>query len=41
MLGLPVGDAIRKNGIGTTAHYRWKSEDGGLDASELRRTKEL
>ncbi|NBT36288.1 MAG: transposase, partial [Betaproteobacteria bacterium] len=39
--GLPVGDVIRKHGIITTTYYKWKSKYGGLDASELKRIKEL
>ena len=39
--GLPVGDVIRRHGISTTTYYKWKSKYGGLDASELKRIKEL
>ncbi len=38
---LPVGDVIRKHGISSASYYKWKAKYGGLDASELRRTKEL
>ena len=39
--GLPVGDVIRRHGISTTTYYKWKPKYGGLDASELKRIKEL
>ena len=39
--GLPVGDVIRRLGISTTTYYKWRSKYGGLDASELKRIKEL
>jgi len=39
--GLPVGEVIRKHGISTTTYYQWKSKYGGLEASELKRIKEL
>ena len=38
---VPVGDVIRRHGISTTTYYKWKSKHGGLDASELKRIKEL
>jgi len=39
--GLPVGDVIRKHGISSASYYKWKAKYGGLDASELKRIKEL
>ena len=39
--GFSVGDVIRRHGISTTTYYKWKSKYGGLDASELKRIKEL
>jgi putative transposase len=39
--GLPVGDMIRKHGISSASYYKWKAKYGGLDASELKRIKEL
>jgi putative transposase len=39
--GLPVGDVIRKHGISSAGYYKWKAKYGGLDASELKRIKEL
>ncbi len=40
-VGLPVGDVIRKHGISSASYYKWKAKYGGLDASELKRIKEL
>jgi putative transposase len=39
--GLSVQELCRKHGIRTAIYYNWKSKYGGLDASELRRIKEL
>jgi putative transposase len=39
--GLPVWDVIRKRGISSASYYKWKAKYGGLDASELKRIKEL
>ncbi len=39
--GLPVADVIRKHGISSARHYKWEAKYGGLDASELKRIKEL
>lgn len=39
--GLPVKDLCRQAGISTATYYQWKSKYGGLDASELKRVKEL
>ncbi|WP_244669462.1 transposase [Xanthomonas sp. A1809] len=39
--GGPVKDICRQAGISTTAYYQWKSKYSGLEASELRRVKEL
>jgi len=39
--GLPVGDVMRKHGISSASYYKWKAKYGGLDASELKRIKEL
>ena len=39
--GLPVGDLIPKHGISSASYYKWKAKYGGLDASELKRIKEL
>ncbi len=39
--GVPVKDLCRQSGISTATYYQWKSKYGGLEASELRRVKEL
>ena len=39
--GVPVKDICRQAGISAATYYAWKSKYGGLDASELRRVKEL
>ncbi len=39
--GVPVKDICRKHGISDATYYNWKSKYGGLDASELKRAKEL
>ena len=39
--GVPVKDICRQAGISTATYYPWKSKYGGLEASELRRVKEL
>ena len=39
--GLPVKDLCRQAGISVATYYQWKSKYGGLEASELRRVKEL
>ena len=36
-----MGDVIRKRGISSASYYKWKAKYGGLDASELKRIKEL
>jgi putative transposase len=39
--GVPVKDICRQAGISVPAYYKWKSKYGGLEASELRRVKDL
>jgi putative transposase len=39
--GVPVKDLCRQAGISVATYYQWKSKYGGLEASELRRVKEL
>ncbi len=39
--GIPVKDICRHAGISGATYYQWKSRYGGLEASELRRVKEL
>jgi len=38
---LQVRDICRKHGISDATYYNWKAKYGGLDASELKRLKEL
>ena len=39
--GVPVKDLCRQTGISTATYYLWKSKYGGMEASDLRRVKEL
>jgi len=39
--GKLVQEVCRKHGISSPTYYKWKSKYGGLDASELKRIKEL
>jgi len=39
--GRTVQDICREHGISPTTYYQWKSKYGGLEASELKRIKEL
>ena len=39
--GVPVKDLCRQAGISVPTYYKWKSKYGGLEASELRRVREL
>ena len=39
--GVPVKDVCRKHEISSATYYKWKSKYGGLDASDLKRLKEL
>lgn len=39
--GVPVKDICRQSGISVPTDYKWKSKYGGLEASELRRIKDL
>ncbi len=39
--GGTVKDLCRRHGISTAAYYQWKSKYGGLEASDLKRLKEL
>jgi putative transposase len=39
--GRKVDDLCRENGISNATFYNWKAKYGGMDASQLRRVKEL
>lgn len=39
--GMPVKDIVRKAGISEPTYYSWKSKYGGMEVSDLKRTKEL
>ncbi len=39
--GIPVKDVCRKYEISDATYYKWKSKYGGMEASDLKRMKEL
>lgn len=39
--GMKIDDICRQHGISNATYYNWKAKYGGLDASELKRIKEL
>jgi putative transposase len=39
--GVPIKDLCRQAGISQATYYQWKSKYGGLEASDLKRVKEL
>ena len=39
--GLPLEELIRKHGISKGTFYKWKAKYSGMDASALKRLKEL
>lgn len=39
--GQSVKEVCRKHGISDAMYYNWKAKYGGMDASELKRIKEL
>jgi putative transposase len=39
--GVPVKDVCRKHGISDATYYNWKAKYGGMEASDLKRMKEL
>lgn len=39
--GMSVRDLCRRHGISPATYYQWKSKYGGLEASDLKRMKEL
>lgn len=39
--GIPVAQLCREEGVGVSTFYKWRSKYDGLEASELKRLKEL
>jgi putative transposase len=39
--GIPVVDLCREHNIGNSTFYKWRSKYGGMDASLMKRMKEL
>ena len=39
--GIPIKDICRQAGISVPTYYQWKSKYGGMEASDLKRAKEL
>jgi putative transposase len=39
--GRTVAEVIRKHGISQATYYAWKSKYGGLEASDLKRLREM
>lgn len=39
--GVPVKDVIRELGVSQATFYQWRSKYGGMEASDLKRIREL
>jgi putative transposase len=39
--GVPIKDICRQAAINSATYYQWKSKYGGMEASDLKRVKEL
>ena len=39
--GMPVPDLCRRHNVGQSTFYKWRSKYGGMEASDVRRLKEL
>ena len=39
--GMKVNEICRKHGISDATYYNWKAKYGGMDASQLKRLKEV
>jgi putative transposase len=39
--GRPVNELWRKHGISSATYYKWKAKYGGLEASDVKRLREL
>ena len=40
-LGVPVPQICREHGVGQSTFYKWRSKYGGMEASDVKRLKEL
>lgn len=40
-VGMKVGELCRKHGISDATYYKWKSKYGGMEASDLKKNREL
>ena len=39
--GVPVPELCRKHGMSNASFYKWRAKYGGMDASNMKRLKEL
>ena len=39
--GMAIKDVCRKHGIGNSTFYKWRERFGGMEASDVKRLKEL
>ena len=39
--GIPVADLCREHGMSSASFYKWRAKYGGMDASMIKRMKEL
>ena len=39
--GIPVAEVCRKHGMSEATFYKWRAKYGGMDASSMKRLKEL
>ena len=39
--GVPVPELCRRHNVGQSSFYKWRSKFGGMEASDVRRLKEL
>ena len=39
--GIPVADLCREHGMSQASFYKWRTKYGGMDASMMKRMKEL
>ena len=39
--GMKVEELCRKHGVSSATYYNWRKKYGGMDASEIKRLKEL